>query len=133
MTVGGAAAALAALVLHYTEKGNDPYGCTSERLMMGGKMNTNVYCTREMAACSYQPKYIPRADRGNANIACNETVSTGDRVCRFLTNIAKIVVKWLQIILIVNALVVLALFSVQARIRRTSREERTKEPLPEPM
>jgi Flp pilus assembly protein TadB len=133
MTVGGAVTALAALVLHYTEKGNDPYGCHSERLMMAGKMNTNKYCTREVAACSYQPKYIPRADRGNANLACNETVSTRNHIGDVLANIAKIVVKWLQIILIVNALVVLALFSVQARIRRSTRQTRMKEPLPEPM
>jgi hypothetical protein len=75
MTAGGAAAALAALVLHFTEKGNDQYGCNSERLATSGAMNTNLYCTREVAACDFLPKYISKADRGNANIACNEAVS----------------------------------------------------------
>ncbi|KAF1937301.1 hypothetical protein EJ02DRAFT_437955 [Clathrospora elynae] len=117
MTIGGAATAVASMVLHYTEKGNDQYSCSPQRLMMAGKMNTNQYCTREMAACSYQPKFLKAGDRGNAAIACNEIV----------------VVKWLQVILIINALVVLALFSVQARVRRTTREARLKEPLPEPI
>lgn len=76
MTVTGAAAALASIALHFTQKGNDQYGCSSERLMMGGKMNTNIYCTREMAACNFQPKYLKGTDRSNATVACNETVST---------------------------------------------------------
>ncbi|KAI8934339.1 hypothetical protein NX059_009075 [Plenodomus lindquistii] len=108
MSIAGACSALASIVLHYTEKGDNQYGCTGERLMMGGKMNTNMYCTREMAACNFQPKYLRGNDRSDASIACNEAL----------------VVKWLQIILIINALIVLALFSFQARLRRTTRDTR---------
>ncbi|KAF1849727.1 uncharacterized protein K460DRAFT_372165 [Cucurbitaria berberidis CBS 394.84] len=115
MSVTGAATALASIALHYTEKGPDQYGCNPDVLRMGGKLNTNMYCTREMAACNFLPKYLKTKDRGNASVACNETL----------------VVKWLQIILIINALIVLAMFSVQARIRRTTRETTTKEPVPE--
>ncbi|KAF1828054.1 hypothetical protein BDW02DRAFT_575172 [Decorospora gaudefroyi] len=114
-TTGGATMALASLILHFTERGNNQYGCRHERLMMSGKLNTNQYCTREMAACNFQPKFIPSADRSNASIACNEAVT----------------VKWLQIVLMTNALIVLALFSTQARLRRKSREMQLKEPLPE--
>lgn len=42
--------------------------------MMSGKMNTNMYCTREMAACNFQPKYLRGSERSNAAIACNEAV-----------------------------------------------------------
>jgi hypothetical protein len=73
-TIAGAVVALASIVLHYTEMGDDEYGCRPERLMMGGKMNTNQYCTREIAACSYQPKFI-KEKRYEASIACNEAVS----------------------------------------------------------
>lgn len=108
MSIAGACSALASIALHYTEKGNNQYGCTSERLMMGGKMNTNMYCTRETAACNFQPQYLRGNDRSNAAIACNEAL----------------VVKWLQIILIINGLIVLAMFSLQARLRRTTRDTR---------
>jgi hypothetical protein len=54
--------------------GDDQYGCRPERLMMGGKMNTNQYCTREIAACRYQPKFIEKKQY-EASIACNEAVS----------------------------------------------------------
>ncbi|KAF2833435.1 hypothetical protein CC86DRAFT_389682 [Ophiobolus disseminans] len=114
MTATGAAASLASLVLHYTMKGNDGYGCDSETLMMGGKLNTNKYCTREMAFCNFLPEWLEGDDRYNASIACNETVT----------------IKWLQLVLIVNALVVLAMFSVQAQMRRTTRDSRTVEPPP---
>jgi hypothetical protein len=76
MTIAGAAAALASLVLHYTSKGNDEFGCDSETLMMTGGLNTNKFCTREMAACNFLPKYLKGSDRSNAAIACNEAVST---------------------------------------------------------
>ncbi|KAH9881526.1 hypothetical protein IAQ61_000252 [Plenodomus lingam] len=107
-SVAGACSALASIVLHYTERGDNQYGCTPERLMMGGKMNTNMYCTREAAACNLQPQYLRGSDRSNAEVACNEAL----------------VVKWFQIILIINALIVLAMFSVQARLRRTTRDTR---------
>ncbi|KAH7084635.1 hypothetical protein BKA63DRAFT_499 [Paraphoma chrysanthemicola] len=114
MSVTGAAVALASLAMHYSEKGSDQFGCDSETLMMAGKMNTNKECTREMAACNFLPRYVRGSDRSNAAIACNEAV----------------VVKWLQLILVINALIVLALFSVQARVRRTTRYSRPTDPLP---
>lgn len=113
MSIAGACSALASIILQYAEKGDNQYGCHSERLMMGGKMNTNMYCTREMAACNFLSKYLKGHDRTNAAVACNEAV----------------VVKWLQIILIINALIVLTLFGFQARLRRTTRDTRmAKEP-----
>ncbi|KAF2026283.1 hypothetical protein EK21DRAFT_103355 [Setomelanomma holmii] len=114
MTITGATAALASLILHFSAKGNDPFGCDSETLMMSGKKNTNKFCTREMASCNFLPKYLKGNDRDNAAIACNEAV----------------VVKWLQLIIVFNALIVLALFSVQARMRRTTREFRAIDSLP---
>lgn len=81
LTATSAAAALASLVLHYTQKGDDAFGCKSETLMMTGKLNTNKECTREMAACNFLPKYLKGDDRSNAAIACNETVSISDLNC----------------------------------------------------
>lgn len=50
--------------------------------MMSGKLNTNKYCTREMAACNFQATYLKGSDKSNAAIACNETVSaTSLRLC----------------------------------------------------
>lgn len=49
------------------------------------------------------------------------------------TNLEQVAVKWLQILLIVNAMIIFVIFSVQARIRRQTREVReasAKEPLP---
>ncbi|KAF1922003.1 hypothetical protein BDU57DRAFT_584947 [Ampelomyces quisqualis] len=114
MTITSAAAALGSLVLHYAQMGDDDFGCKSETLMMTGKLNTNKQCTREMAACNFLPEYLKGGDRSNAAIACNETV----------------VVKWLQLILVVNALVVFAIFALQARVRRKTRDTRMMEPLP---
>jgi hypothetical protein len=74
-TIAGAATALTSIVLHYTQQGDNPFGCTSQRLKMGLKKNTNQYCTREMAACSFLPKYLQASKRGDASIACNEIVS----------------------------------------------------------
>lgn len=81
MTISGAATALASIVLHFTEKGDDQYGCTPETLMMAGKFNTNMYCTREMAACNFLPKFIKAGERGQATVACNETVRFSVSAC----------------------------------------------------
>jgi hypothetical protein len=54
--------------------------------MMSGKMNTNQYCTREMAACNYQPGFVPREDRENTSIACSEAVSHPDACRKSPTN-----------------------------------------------
>jgi hypothetical protein len=75
MSLAGAVLAMVSLALHYTKEGDDQWGCTHERLMMSGSMNTNVYCTREMAACNYQPDFINDEEQGNASVACNEAVS----------------------------------------------------------
>lgn len=108
MTVSGAATALASIVLHYTEKGDNDYGCTSETLMMAGKLNTNQFCTREMAACNFLPKFIKAGERGDATVACNETI----------------IVKWFQLVLIINGLLVFSMFGIQARLRRQTRDSR---------
>jgi hypothetical protein len=122
MTIASAGASLASLVLHFTSKGNDQFGCVSETLMMSGSMNTNKFCTRETAACNFLPKYLKGNDRSNASVACNETVSATPNLCYVPLLIqSQVVVKWLQLILAVNALIVLALFSLQARKRRTTR------------
>jgi hypothetical protein len=42
----------------------------------------------------------------------------------------QIVVKWLQLILLLNAAVVFVMFAVQARIRRTTRDSREIAPVP---
>jgi hypothetical protein len=122
MTIAGAAASLASLALHFTSQGDDEFGCATETLMMSGSMNTNKFCTREMAACSFLPKYLKGSDRSNASIACNETVRIAFSYSLPQSLIqSQIVVKWLQLILAVNALIVLALFSIQARKRRQTR------------
>lgn len=56
---------------------------------MSGKMNTNVYCTREMAACRFQPEFVTGRDKQNASVACNEAVSSlSSHVAKcFFTNI----------------------------------------------
>lgn len=75
MSQAGAIMAIVSVALHYTNLGDDEYGCTQERLMMGGSMNTNIYCTREMAVCQFEPKHVRGSDKQYANIACNEAVS----------------------------------------------------------
>ena len=75
MSQAGAIMAIVSLALHYANLGDDKYGCTQERLMMGGSMNTNIYCTREMAVCRFQPAFVKGSDKQYANVACNEAVS----------------------------------------------------------
>ncbi|KAJ4333826.1 hypothetical protein N0V87_007302 [Didymella glomerata] len=115
----GAVTALVSIILHYTNKGDDAFGCRSETLQMAGKFNTNKYCTREVAACNFLPKYLSnKSDRASAGLGCAEAVT----------------VKWIQIALILLSLVILALFSVQASLRRKTRPTRMaaaeKEPMP---
>lgn len=74
-TLTGAVTALVSIILHYTNKGDDEFGCRSETLQMAGKFNTNKYCTREVAACNFLPKYLPKADRSSAALGCTEAVS----------------------------------------------------------
>jgi hypothetical protein len=74
-TIAGFCSSIAALALHYTKRGNNEFGCTSETLNMLGSSNTNEYCTREMAVCNFLPKYLSAGERDTAVLACNETVS----------------------------------------------------------
>ena len=74
-TLVGAVTALVSIILHDTNKGDDAFGCKSETLMMNGKFNTNKYCTREMAACNFLPKYLNKNDKNSAAIGCAEAVS----------------------------------------------------------
>lgn len=74
-TLIGAVTALVSIILHYTNKGDDAFGCKSETLMMNGKFNTNKFCTREMAACNFLPKYLNKGDKGSAAVGCAEAVS----------------------------------------------------------
>ncbi|KAH6639350.1 hypothetical protein C7974DRAFT_129506 [Boeremia exigua] len=117
-TLVGAITALVSIILHYTNKGDDAFGCRSETLQMAGRFNTNKYCTREMAACNFLPGYLSRGDRSNAALGCTEAVT----------------VKWLQVALILLALLILSIFALQARLRRTTRSSRMvaaeKEPMP---
>jgi hypothetical protein len=70
---------MAALILHYTQKGPDKYGCKS-RVDPGGY---NVLsCTREMAACNVMPAlmdhFVDKFDKKWAvPLSCNEAVSSG--------------------------------------------------------
>jgi hypothetical protein len=73
----GAATALVSIILHYTNVGDDAFGCRSETLQMSGKFNTNKYCTREKAACNFLPRYLTnRSDRDSAALGCAEAVSS---------------------------------------------------------
>ena len=74
-TLVGAVTALVSIILHYTNKGDDVFGCRSETLQMAGNFNTNKYCTREMAACNFLPKYLSNGDKGSAALGCAEAVS----------------------------------------------------------
>lgn len=132
-TLIGAVTALVSIILHYTNKGDDAFGCTSETLMMNGKFNTNKYCTREMAACNFLPKYLIKSDKGSAALGCAEAVSyeiiTYDHCLQ-----SKVTVKWMQIALILLSLLILAMFSSQAWLRKKTRPTRTnageKQPMP---
>jgi len=44
---------------------------------------------------------------------------------------SQVTVKWLQIVMTVNALILLVMFSLQAFLRRKSRQARLNEPVPE--
>jgi hypothetical protein len=76
-TLIGAATALSSLVLHFTQQGDNEYGCTTEHIIMQSrKKATNQVCTREMGACNFLSRTLSGSERQNALIACNEAVST---------------------------------------------------------
>ena len=77
-TTANFASAMAALILHYTQKGPDQYGCKST---VGSSGFTTLSCTREMAACNVMPalmdKLVDKFDKKWAvPLSCNEAVST---------------------------------------------------------
>ncbi|KAH4799628.1 hypothetical protein HBH61_226720 [Parastagonospora nodorum] len=109
ISTASAAAALASLVLHYTEQGSNADSCSSRTwAVSSSKTNTNKYCTREIGSCNLLPMHLRGADQYNASVACNETI---------------------QLILLLLALIQLAMFSFQARMRRTTRASRMLKPV----
>lgn len=113
MSVVGMCAALASIITHYTDKGPDEFGCTktTAKTAQGGVPFSNMLCSREIATCNFiGPLYkrsgsIPNINEWATTIACNEAI----------------VVKWLQIVLIINAAAVIAMFAAQAGVRRKTR------------
>lgn len=78
MSAAGAVTALASIVLHYTEQGDDEWGCSSSREKMTSGTNTNMMCTREMGACNFIKTQLKKAKSDklwSAELACNEAVS----------------------------------------------------------
>jgi hypothetical protein len=78
--LGEFGAALAALILHYTQKGPDEFGCASDTTPDGDE---TLYCTREMGTCNVLPHWKGLLESENQvfdrswgiSLACNETVS----------------------------------------------------------
>ncbi|KAF2710586.1 hypothetical protein K504DRAFT_490678 [Pleomassaria siparia CBS 279.74] len=102
--------AFAALVLHYTNKGPDSFGCHESTDASGFVI---MSCTREMAACNFMPNMRDRFDQKfNAPwaipLTCNEIMT----------------VKWFQIIIMLNAIALFGMFALQSWVRRKTREDR---------
>ncbi|KAF1960024.1 hypothetical protein CC80DRAFT_544487 [Byssothecium circinans] len=104
-------AALTALVMHFTDKGPDQWGCTSStgktfQTPAKGVPFTNLLCSREIGACNFLLPHLKGKDNeGAAAVACNTAVT----------------VKWLQIIIILFAIAVMAMFFFGAKLRRRTR------------
>jgi hypothetical protein len=83
MTLVGLCSALAALIISFTDKGDDDFGCTTTtgKTKDGGVPFTNMMCSREIATCKFMgPVYdkagsVPNIKRWAVTIACNEAVS----------------------------------------------------------
>ncbi|KAF2690665.1 hypothetical protein K458DRAFT_412020 [Lentithecium fluviatile CBS 122367] len=105
--IAGACAAIAAFATRYTNKGNDKYGCTrtTDKTVGLGQPFTNLLCTTEMGVCNFAFPFSTGKGRGWANQACTETI----------------VVKWLQIVLLLDVVIIMGMFAWQARQRRTTR------------
>ncbi|KAF1976050.1 hypothetical protein BU23DRAFT_59759 [Bimuria novae-zelandiae CBS 107.79] len=118
MAFTGLCSALGSIITHYTDKGPDEFGCTitTGKTASGGIPFSNYICSREIATCSFMgPLYdkvgsIPNISRWAVRIACNEATA----------------VKWLQIVLILNAVAVIAVFGAQAGVRRKTRSPSAK-------
>ncbi|KAF2441510.1 hypothetical protein P171DRAFT_434186 [Karstenula rhodostoma CBS 690.94] len=118
MSAVGLCSALAALISSFTDKGDDEFGCTSTtgKTKDGGVPFTNIMCSREVATCSFmgplfdQAGKIPKVNRWAISIACNEAI----------------VVKWLQLVLMFIAALVIAMFAAQAGVRRKTRSPASK-------
>ncbi|KAF2018263.1 hypothetical protein BU24DRAFT_167832 [Aaosphaeria arxii CBS 175.79] len=105
---GVAVSALATIIVHYTTKGDDQFGCTSYKDATGGK----VYeCTREMGACNVLPEW-----RNQATEKSDIKTWAIPVTCQMIT-----ATKWMQLIIMLDAIVIIAMFSVQARLRSKSR------------
>jgi hypothetical protein len=68
---------MAALVLHYTQKGPDKYGCKSSVDPSGLQV---LSCTREAAACNVMPAFMDHyvdefENKWAVPLSCNEAVS----------------------------------------------------------
>ncbi|PSN64118.1 hypothetical protein BS50DRAFT_612287 [Corynespora cassiicola Philippines] len=114
----GFAAALAALIVHYTDRGDDQYGCTSETHAMSSGSNTNMVCSREAGACNFMPQWLSGTSKQwSYELACNEIVA----------------VKWMQIPLMLIAVLIMVMFGMQSWLRKRTRHTRaTKEAAVDP-
>ncbi|PSN61706.1 hypothetical protein BS50DRAFT_578225 [Corynespora cassiicola Philippines] len=98
------ASAIASIILHFTGRGDDEYGCKSGIFRNNTARFTNMWCTREIAACGFLKDHVNAVEQDGRvypGIACSETTA----------------VKWMQILLAVNALVLGVMFASQARQR----------------
>lgn len=104
----GSIAALAALILHFTDVGKDEWGCTT---ITGYTFQTpakgipfdNLLCSRERGACSFMMPHAKGKDNeGAVNLACNTAVT----------------VKWMQLIMMFTGFATMAMFFFQAKARR---------------
>ncbi|KAF2261427.1 hypothetical protein CC78DRAFT_535636 [Lojkania enalia] len=101
-------AALASLILHFTQQWDDPLfpGCKSE---FEDTKNWLIHCTREVGACNVMPK-LEIEGYNHAPTACNEARA----------------VRWLTIPLMICDVAIIALFVAQAWVRREMRYQRVK-------
>ncbi|KAF2872733.1 hypothetical protein BDV95DRAFT_491447 [Massariosphaeria phaeospora] len=109
--------ALAALITYFTDVGNDQFGCLRQNSGRSGKTTfVNALCSRERAACGFLKEHLPRQPSTSAlDIARND-----------LTCTMTVAVKWLQPVLIVVTLLLVAMFAAQAFVRKRTRDERTE-------
>ncbi|PVI07907.1 hypothetical protein DM02DRAFT_235540 [Periconia macrospinosa] len=103
----GSISALAALILHFTDKGDNEWSCITHtgytfQSPQKGVPFDNLLCSREHGACNFLATHAKPDQRGSANAACNTAVA----------------VKWFQLILILCGCTTMVLFFFQAKLRR---------------
>ncbi|KAF2635890.1 hypothetical protein P280DRAFT_473532 [Massarina eburnea CBS 473.64] len=104
-------ASLTALILHFTDKGDDKWGCTSttgrtSNTPAKGIPFTNLLCSREIGACNFlTPQLAGKSLQLMASSACNTAVTA----------------KWLQLIMVLFSIAVMVMFFFQAKLRRKVR------------